>query len=388
MTFLNKIKTRLLGVNHLGKLSIKNITLLKNQSPEVSEVKIIFSENKRPFEIDFSQGDNSLFKKKDNIISKRIEERDYIINHTIYSCLLENIILSTEYATFCSKKTGKYYSESSLWLKSFVLPSSISLKNVLFRKTISNPSFFFFNSNNYYHWFQECLSRLIILNEQSNISYYTNAELNKWQIETLKIFNIDYSKIIVLPENEKLVNFNKFVFVNFPGSTPELIHNELLEKINVFLLNKFKDQNDTKYSKIYISRKKANHRKIINELELETLLVEKYGYKAVCMEDFSVMEQYRIFNSAEYIISVHGPSLTNLIAAKNPIVIELLNENHIVECYTLLAANLGFQYYAIALANFGNPNGKLNGKDFFGYNDMILNSTKLFELLDNIHSKN
>ncbi len=64
--------------------------------------------------------------------------------------------------------------------------------------------------------------------------------------------------------------------------------------------------------KLYVSRKKAQRRKIINEQEVEAYLL-KQGFEQICFEDYTVFEQIFLMQNANVLVSMHGAGLTNII---------------------------------------------------------------------------
>jgi capsular polysaccharide biosynthesis protein len=75
--------------------------------------------------------------------------------------------------------------------------------------------------------------------------------------------------------------------------------------------------------KIYISRRSATHRRIVNEDEVRAL-AGRHGFEVVELEDLPVTEQIRMFASARTILAPHGAGLTNIIYSERPRVLELL----------------------------------------------------------------
>jgi len=66
--------------------------------------------------------------------------------------------------------------------------------------------------------------------------------------------------------------------------------------------------------RIYVSRRQATHRRILNEAELIASL-RALGFVVVALETLSLAEQYKLFATAEVVVAPHGAGLTNLIHA-------------------------------------------------------------------------
>lgn len=74
--------------------------------------------------------------------------------------------------------------------------------------------------------------------------------------------------------------------------------------------------NNSNFSKkVFISRKDAPARKIINEDEIFNLF-KKYGFKKYVLSELTMIEQITLFNQAETIIAPNGSSLTHLVFAQ------------------------------------------------------------------------
>ena len=90
---------------------------------------------------------------------------------------------------------------------------------------------------------------------------------------------------------------------------------------------------------VYISRKKASRRRMRGEEELVQILKE-IGVECVCLEDYRLIEQIRMFSSCSYLISQHGAGLTNMLwMERGTTVLELRREGDDTNnCYYSLAS--------------------------------------------------
>lgn len=95
-------------------------------------------------------------------------------------------------------------------------------------------------------------------------------------------------------------------------------------------------------NRIYISRKKAMYRKVLNEPALEALLKE-HGFEVMIGEDHSFADQARIFGSASVLAGIHGAGLANAVfMPAGAHLIELRRKEH-------GTTNVGFWHLADAL---------------------------------------
>lgn len=64
--------------------------------------------------------------------------------------------------------------------------------------------------------------------------------------------------------------------------------------------------------RLYISRRQASRRKVLNESEIEQALASQ-GFEAVCLEDYTFAQQLALCASAEILIGLHGAGLANMV---------------------------------------------------------------------------
>jgi capsular polysaccharide biosynthesis protein len=98
--------------------------------------------------------------------------------------------------------------------------------------------------------------------------------------------------------------------------------------------------------RVYISRGKAQKRKIVNEEECVSILSE-FGFKTHYFEDYSFEEQVKIALDTQYLISNHGAGLTNMLFMKSgSSVFELrLQGDAHSNCYFSFASSLNMNYF-------------------------------------------
>lgn len=68
--------------------------------------------------------------------------------------------------------------------------------------------------------------------------------------------------------------------------------------------------------RLYISRAKANGRRLLNEDELFSFLQEEYGFIKIFTEDYDMAGKVELFGKAECIIGPHGGGMTNILFAE------------------------------------------------------------------------
>ena len=227
---------------------------------------------------------------------------------------------------------------------------------------------------NYYHWITESLYRLFSMNENpENFTLILPEEhkTNKFVQETLSVFpNIS---AVYFP-NDSIIKFNNLNFVtekkycdNYDPKVLNRIRNFYLEYISH---NNIKSPISNE--NIFISRKNAARRNIINEEDLFRLL-HSYNFEIVDFEDFNFFEQVAISQQAKVLIGTHGSGLTNIIFMEEGAKVmelsrEVHSENyHHSKVYWRLAGVLKHDYYFQFCESVaaGNEDKYANRKDYF-----------------------
>jgi len=174
---------------------------------------------------------------------------------------------------------------------------------------------------NYFHWLTEVLARLALL-EIQGIEYdwlYVPQD-NKYMKTSLELWGIDTNKILS-PSKDTIITADEIILpslvanVSFGNAlNAAYVHPELLKYVQNKLLSKAKHiYTDLAFAKkIFISRKDAPFRKIINEDEVFNEL-QKYGFILYELTKLSVPEQIMLFHNAEIIVTPQGTSAANII---------------------------------------------------------------------------
>ena len=174
---------------------------------------------------------------------------------------------------------------------------------------------------NYFHNALDVYPSLIRHKEESTLLF--RNKVTKQCINTKNKHRLNYFLKNVF------TNFTPFIFdSNINTHFKQLIHikrslgwNEVsgdISEIKNILLSL--DPPCTFYDRILITR--TNMRFLNNHLK--NLLIEKYNFKEINLEDFTPSQQAQLFSNAKVIIAVHGAALTNLFLCNaGAIVIEL-----------------------------------------------------------------
>lgn len=299
---------------------------------KLDKMKVLFPENisKRKAPVNITEADVKLFSHE---YLKTIHATTLLELKNVY--ILNNTIFNPRTLQFYNKHTLVHPIRKKQLIKNLLL---LSKKG----KTIDSAIWITDeNAYGYFHWLTDCLCRLIAL----------ESDLN--------------NHVVILPNHlrdikfiaESLVYFNikaEYYDVTLPVKIKNLLlpsHTAPSGNYNPILINKLRQQfigqNSTQGLKnIYISRQKAEKRKIINEDAVISLLKE-YHFEIHFFEDYSFSEQVNLMKATKCLVGLHGAGLTNMLFMNEKTsVLELRNteDNH-NNCYFSLASDLNLHYY-------------------------------------------
>lgn len=214
----------------------------------------------------------------------------------------------------------------------------------------------------YGHWIQDILGRLVLL-EQQGIEYdwlYVPS-YHKFQKETLELWGIDPAKLIE-PFDDYYIEADELIVPSYTARRAPEEHIPFKEHVDLvcyftpwcieYIRNKFiplAQELEKKYNyilpkKIFISRKGAKVRRMINEDEVFSIF-EKQGFKRFLLEHLSILEQIILFKNADIIVAPNGSSLTNMIFCKPETRIIEIFQARSDCCFYFLAQTLGIKNY-------------------------------------------
>jgi hypothetical protein len=100
--------------------------------------------------------------------------------------------------------------------------------------------------------------------------------------------------------------------------------------------------------RIYISRRAARYRRVVNEEEIEQLL-RGYDFDVYHLEDWSFRDQVALFAEAAAVVSAHGSGLMNMIfSPPGLVVVDIFESNQFNKYFWNLTAALGHRYWPMA----------------------------------------
>lgn len=205
---------------------------------------------------------------------------------------------------------------------------------------------------NYYHFNVEFMARWYLFRLSKYDYDYVDFDCEtNFQKDFVKLLGIKKEKLIPRTLRNTLIQadtlivpslINNWEYYQLPGGKLHYMKQYLpvwFKNIHEEFRNK-----SLASEKIYISRSKANYRRIINEKEVINL-ISNFGFSVYDLETLNVEEQIRLLNSAKMIISPHGAGLVNLVYCSRKFsFLEIFPENYFDSSFRILAQLLNCDY--------------------------------------------
>jgi len=194
-------------------------------------------------------------------------------------------------------------------------------------------------SGSYYHWFLDCLPRLIAADHHSHrhgepTRVIVPATLNRWQEQSLNLLGISPERRIShRPVGrgglrvERLIAFVAHRWQRLGDAPFDAASPWALQQLATRFSQGTPVPATSPPRRIYLSRRGVPTRRVANE-EAVLALLEPHGFVAVQSEQLSLGEQIALFRGSTHIVAPHGASLTNLLHTCGGSVLEVFQEGH------------------------------------------------------------
>ena len=248
-------------------------------------------------------------------------------------------------------------------------------------------------SSIYTHWMLDTLPRFLILANQgidiNSFDHVIVATANKpFHKQIIKMLGIDPEKIIERSRIGTYFKCDSFTRVTEPRNG-FMTHKSIYDNVVNFVQRDMNKEARSMPKKIYISREKANRRKILNEKKF-TRFLSFCGYQTFYFEELDLPEVVNLVSQASCIVAPHGAGLSNLIYASPKTKIVEIFSGHISPEYWFISQQLGLNYN-IFQANF--PPAYAKDNDFRLENlthteknhmDIVVNISRFRDFLENL----
>jgi capsular polysaccharide biosynthesis protein len=164
-------------------------------------------------------------------------------------------------------------------------------------------------SGEYYHFLIEALQRLSICEDSLENHTLILSERHKKPFIEKALDSFNIKKVIYLNQ-KNMIYCPNLLLPTFPGP-PDWHRPQLLKKIHKKLTSKNSPEK-IPHRKIFLSREKAESRRILNRKEVMAFLKE-FQFEIICAENLSFEEQVKTFFETSHLVTPHGAGLTNTI---------------------------------------------------------------------------
>lgn len=210
---------------------------------------------------------------------------------------------------------------------------------------------------NYYHWLLEAVPRLFLLKEKATqYKLLLNANSPNFIKQYVSLFGF---KEIVYLEDNYLAKVKHVTFTTFT-SRGLAMYEPVIRNMVKWLFKKneiLENSNPTK--NIFITRKNAKYRRLINEDEIISYLSSN-GFEIVTLENLTIKEQMQLFANAKNVIGTQGAGMANMIySTHGKMLITIIHEEHPDDAYynqTNINNTLCYYFQSKGVGNFDYKN--------------------------------
>jgi capsular polysaccharide biosynthesis protein len=210
-------------------------------------------------------------------------------------------------------------------------------------------------SGGYYHWVVDTLPRLFAIRERlRDLTLLLPHRLQALEFVGASLRPFELQDVQFVGAHERVFCPRLIVPMH---TAPTGSHNEeMVRGIRALMVESYGDPQYETPLRIYISRRKAAKRRIINEDEVLEV-VSEFQFRIINAEELTFAQQVHALSSAGYVVSNHGAGLTNMMfMPPRASILELRHEtDRSYNCYFNLASALDMKYFyqACAPANPG-----------------------------------
>ena len=202
--------------------------------------------------------------------------------------------------------------------------------------------------HNHSHWLTSHVPKLILLKERDQLEHIVMPPKNKRTAvinSTFKMLGINSDEFRTLDVTRPL-DVKELTVLETDRFRPELLRSvrETLCPENA----------EKPHRRIYISRAKAQRRKLLNEKDIWPIL-EKLGFELVFMEEMSFSAQIEAMQQAEIVVAPHGAAITNVLFCQpGTHVLEIADLSFPNPNFYALASAMGHHYWILDAEGIGD----------------------------------
>ena len=206
----------------------------------------------------------------------------------------------------------------------------------------------FMKATTFFHWVMDGLTKVALFMElfPESKEFQVICPISRlsWQLESLEALGLSREQLLFVDQNPFFME--RLWIADYVRENPQFYPNDIVDILSKKI---FKNviANSTSIETpplIYIKRKLASGRAIVNEQELIQSL-KKFGFVDYYLEDMNFYKQVQLFYNAKVVIAPHGAGLTNLIFSKsNTKILELFGD-YLNPVFYKMSSAKGMDYF-------------------------------------------
>ncbi len=207
-------------------------------------------------------------------------------------------------------------------------------------------------SAEFYHWFHDTLPRLwtSLPHLPSGTRFLIQKNPRSYQLDSLAALGIRSDRL-EYQNNRGDTVIERLWFATPVGHSSFTAAGPLKEIADQFK-KKFVPAPGSGKRRIYISRRKAISRRVLNESEIEPIL-KSNGFEIFILEDLPFAKQVEVCASANVLIGPHGAGLTNLLYCHPESKIGEIATNDVFPHYLGMARQMGHSFFRLTAERKG-----------------------------------
>ena len=204
---------------------------------------------------------------------------------------------------------------------------------------------------NYYHWTHDVLLSLfgVLPHLPETTRFIVPAGLRPFQMDSLAMLGITPGQLVTFEpraseHGDWSWRLDRLFFS--PGPIGASASAPALAWLRAVGLEYAGATDPRPHRRIYISRRRAHYRRIVNETEVVAYMLDR-GFEVHELEDYGYREQIALFADASVVVGPHGAGHTNMLFAQPGMVLVDILGSLVNKCFHNMALTLGNEYWYV-----------------------------------------
>jgi hypothetical protein len=220
---------------------------------------------------------------------------------------------------------------------------------------------------NYYHWTHDVLLSLFGLLPllPPTARFIVPPGLRPFQIDSLAMLGITPGQLVTFEHRasehgDSSWRLDRLFFS--PGPIGASASASALAWLRATALEYAEATERRPHRRLYISRRRAHYRRLVNETEVVAYLLDR-GFEVHELEGYGYREQISLFADARVVVGPHGAAHTNMVYAQPGMVLVDILGSLVNKCFHNMAVTLGHEYWYVDGKDI--PSGRAYTDDIF-----------------------